>query len=183
MKRMFDPFIEMICDNKLKEYVRVALDKVPEYFWTAPASSSGKYHPPYDSGIGGSVRHTIMMIRVALDLLRMQNENILGPSVNAVIVACIFHDSFKNGIVDCGHTIHEHPLLAAAFVSEEFKSYDVMFSEIVSGSIRSHMGRWTTSKYSNVILPEPKNDFDKLIALADYIASRKYTQYVPEGDL
>ncbi|MDD4876555.1 MAG: HD domain-containing protein [Dehalococcoidales bacterium] len=183
MKRMLSPFIEMINDETLRTKVYVALDKVPEYFWTAPASSSGKYHPPYDLGIGGTIRHTVMMIRVALDLLRMENENILAPSVNAVIVACIFHDSFKHGIPDSGHTVHEHPLLAADFVYEEFKDYDMVFADIVSGSIRSHMGRWTTSTHSNAILPIPENEFDKLIALADYIASRKYTQYVPEGSL
>lgn len=181
MKRMFEPFIEMLSNEELKNIVRDGLDKIPGYFWVIPASSSGKHHPYFDNGIGGTVRHTVMMIRIALDLVRMKTDTPSPNLIDTIIVSCIFHDSFKNGIENTGNTEFNHPILAAQFAFDHFQRYNYNFAIQLSYNIASHMGRWTTSKYSTEQLPEPDNEIKKLIHLADYIASRKYVLYMPEG--
>ena len=41
-------------------------------------------------------------------------------------------------------------------------------------AVASHMDKWTTSKYSDTVLPRPKTDIQKCVHLCDYIASRKH---------
>lgn len=179
MKKMFEPFINMLSDEKLKEFTYSALEKIPSYFWEIPASSSGKYHPYHDLGIGGTVRHTVMVMQCALDLLRMENENPDPLYIDAVIISCMFHDSFKNGLEDTGHTIQEHPALASDFVINHFCYYDISFAMEVGRAILSHMGRWNTDKEGKKILPTPSTKLAELVHMADYIASRKYILYMP----
>jgi hypothetical protein len=183
--------LNQISDEKLRGFVAEFLDTtVPKYFYHVPASSSGKYHPSQDLGEGGLVRHTKAVVRVALDLLRCElfvEDN--SKNKDVAITACLLHDTFKNGIEDSGHTILEHPLLA----SETF--YDI-YTPIVSNneefdkgeviwlSIARHMGKWNTNDKGETILPRPYNEYDKLVHLADYIASRKYINFedLQQGD-
>ena len=43
--------------------------------------------------------------------------------------------------------------------------------------IETHMGKWNTSKHSEVVLPRPKTAIQYMVHLADYIASRKCTKF------
>lgn len=45
--------------------------------------------------------------------------------------------------------------------------------EIIVTTNESHMGQWNTDKKSPVVLPLPKNKYQKMVHLADYLASRK----------
>ncbi|CUX42844.1 hypothetical protein BN3590_01383 [Clostridium sp. C105KSO15] len=47
-------------------------------------------------------------------------------------------------------------------------------------TIESHMGIWNTDKKSPVVLPLPKNKYQKMVHLADYLASRKDIELVFE---
>ena len=179
MKKMFEPFINMLSNERLKEYVRSALDEIPSYFWEIPASSSGKYHPYHDLGIGGTVRHTVMVIQCALDFARMEEEVSNPIYLDALIVSCMFHDSFKNGLENSGHTESIHPILASEFVANHFCSYDLSFAVSVGKAILSHMGRWNTDKDGIKILPVPVSKLEKAVHKADYIASRKYILFMP----
>ena len=179
MKKMFDPFIDMLSDEKLKEFTRSALDEIPAYFWEIPASSSGKYHPYHDLGVGGTVRHTVMVIQCALDLARMEAENPNPLYIDALIVSCMFHDSFKNGIENSGHTVPNHPILASEFTVNHFCRYDISFAVETGKAILSHMGRWNTDRDGKKILPNPDSKLSKTVHMADYIASRKYMLYMP----
>jgi hypothetical protein len=39
------------------------------------------------------------------------------------------------------------------------------------------MGQWNTDKRSSVVLPKPKTVIEKLVHLADYLASRKSLEF------
>ena len=54
-----------------------------------------------------------------------------------------------------------------------FKNFFFFFNAIAR-AVASHMGKWTTSKYSDVVLPRPKTDIQKCVHLCDYLASRKH---------
>ena len=45
-------------DQKIMELVNEYFDKIPDYFYEVPASSTGKNHPSFDHGTGGLLRHT-----------------------------------------------------------------------------------------------------------------------------
>lgn len=74
-----------------------------------------------------------------------------------------------------------NPLLAAneirtliGFISEEEL-------ELVASTIESHMGQWNMDKRSNIVLPLPENKYQKMIHLADYLASRKDIDVLFDG--
>lgn len=182
MKKLFMTEIEKIIDPKLKRAAKQMVKDAPEYFWKIPASSSGKYHPKCDLGDGGLVRHSIMVSKVADDIItaeifcRDTQEN-----RDIVRVATLFHDFYKNGeannLGEYGTTtVHTHPIIAANFVEEHLKiaKVDTFKIDIICDCIRTHMGKWCASKYSSVVLDTPKTDFERLVHTADYIASRKY---------
>lgn len=56
---IFNRYINEIGDPKIQEIVEECLQKCPKEFYTMPASTTGKYHPPFALGEGGLVRHTL----------------------------------------------------------------------------------------------------------------------------
>lgn len=161
--------LNFIQDKDIKEVTEQLLSKVPTYFWTVPASSSGKYHPAYTLGEGGLVRHTKAAVKIAVELSEM--ENFTQKDIDFAIAALILHDSHKQGDGKEGHTIFSHPLVASHFVANNAPEW---YSTIVSPLIASHMGKWTTSTYEpETILPAPLAPLQKFVHLCDYLASRK----------
>lgn len=63
-------------------------------------------------------------------------------------MAALAHDIKKQG--DCaegvGHTVHEHPILAARYVWEVYFASDITIScgvvSLIADMISSHMGKW-----------------------------------------
>lgn len=53
---IFNRYINEIGDPKIQEIVEECLQKCPKEFYTMPASTTGKYHPPFALGEGGLVR-------------------------------------------------------------------------------------------------------------------------------
>ena len=181
----------------LCKFSQELLEKIPEYFWKEDASSSGKHHPEYSLGEGGLARHSLMVYRW-LKLLLEANEQPMTDFIPGMVVATLFHDCCKRGLqseIDLEHTKFEHPILAAKFVldnAEQFAKDNKQFLEEVSiedeedfkhniavavSCIESHMGRFNTSKHSEVTLPKPKSPIQFMVHLADYIASRKCTTF------
>ena len=182
MREQFILEIMKIEDEALRDACIQMVSKIPDYFWKVPASSSGKYHPKCDLGEGGLVRHSIMVCTCAIDLV-ISEMFVRDNKENRDIarVAALFHDCLKSGNVDengnySEHTVFEHPLLASDFVRanlEEAKINPLVINMICDG-IRTHMGKWCTSNYSKVAMSKPRTDFEKMIHIADYMASRKY---------
>ena len=178
--KTFELELDMIEDNDLKNLVKRCLENAPDYFYTIPASSSGKYHPQYALGEGGLVRHTKAAVKIANDLLNLEQYHHLDKS--EIISALILHDILKKGMNEKGHTVFNHPILAANFLfSEYMKSGHVSkaFSAKVGNVgrlIKSHMGQWNTSNYEDGKLPKPIKEDEKFVHLCDYLASRKYIE-------
>lgn len=162
-----------------------ALEKAPAAFWTAPASTSGKYHPADSLGRGGLVRHTRKVFRLTLDLLNMLGIEPDNTRHSIALSAALLHDTWK--VTDeADHSNFEHPLRAAENVGEllakEFEpdAITTLAGSLLCQAIRSHMGRWTTSKHSTFTLPAPESQLDHIVHTADYLASRKHITLLPE---
>lgn len=178
------------------KFAQELIEEVPGYFWTEPASATGKHHPEYSLGDGGLARHSLMTYHWLKTLLFDCDQD-MTDYIPGMVVAALFHDCCKRGLpdnIDLEHTKFEHPLLGAKFVldrAERFANENKDFFETVIedeeafkhnvavavSCIETHMGKWTTSKHSSVELPKPKTSIQYIVHLADYISSRKCTTF------
>lgn len=173
-KREFENEIAAIKDKSLRELAEDILTKVPDYFFTAPASSSGKYHPKSELGNGGLMKHSVNVARM-VDHITAPNTvwNIDGHRRDCLKVAALFHDCRKFGTdVDYlmnNSTSKVHPLAASNLVMQCCDEMGIGYEDrkLISDCIASHMGEWGGVD----ILPE--TDEQKILHLADYLASRK----------
>lgn len=179
-KKVFDKILETIKNDDIKEYAKKCIDTIPDYFYDVPASSSGKYHPAYTVTKHGLVKHTLAACAIFNHIMSLDcfNFDFTKREQELMLVAIIMHDSRKCGSqIDYeleNGTTFVHPLLAATVV-RRVEGLCEDEREIVAKAIETHMGQWTTSKYSDVVLPEidVNNKFQKIVYLADYLASRK----------
>lgn len=80
-------------------YTMALLDNAPDYFWTVPASSTGKNHRADENGEGGLVHHTARACAVGEHLIRAFDYqwNSKPFIANYVRAALLLHDSFRSG--------------------------------------------------------------------------------------
>ena len=166
--------IDKIKSKDIKLQLFLAFNKVPEYFYQIPASSTGKYHPAYATGEGGLLRHTIAAARIACDLVDLEMYALTDDEKDYIICALLLHDTFKSGSTHSKYTLHNHPMLAAQHVRANCSRE---FSNNVCPLIESHMGQWNTCKWDKTVLPKPETKLQQIVHLCDYLASRKYLTF------
>jgi hypothetical protein len=175
--KVFEKELGYIKDEKIREFTVRALEILPSYFWTVPASSSGKYHPSYALGSGGLCRHTKAAVKVAIEMFNLDMFNKYDSRQKDMIISALFlHDGAKSNIPQQKYTAHDHPIIICDYILKHKEVCDILdeytLNTILDG-IKSHMGQWVSCNYSSVVLPEPKTGIQKFIHLCDYIASRK----------
>ncbi len=173
--------IGYISNSSYRESAKELINRLPDYFFEVPASSTGKYHPAFAAGPGGLVRHTKAVVRIGYELL----NSMIGDAFNQsekdlMILSLILHDGLKHGIIKEKYVRFDHPLLAASFVRENGKEVGFNDKEIefMYNVISSHMGPFNTSSYSDIILPVPKNKYQKFVHMCDLLASKKFLNIV-----
>lgn len=157
---------------------------IPNQFWSAPASMTGRYHPEIAQGEGGLVRHTLLTMSWVVRWGRFVNAT--EEELQCALMAAILHDTYKcgwsNDWTRCG-TVPEHPIIAAGQVYK--LSLDVVDEntrskyELIRSAIKWHMGIWSPNPeildYDSYF-PLELNDMNKvtkMVALADYSSSQK----------
>lgn len=186
---IFDEILATIENDDIREFARKGIEKIDPWFWTAPAASSGKHHPRTSLGEGGLARHTISVVRILNYILEPESiqSQFTSRERDLMRVAALFHDAKKSGNQSDyemnKQTKFEHPILAGSFV----KSLDGLSNEekeFCAGIIYCHMGQWNTSSKSDVVLPKPRDKFEILVHICDYISSRRdievRTDMIPE---
>lgn len=176
---VFNTELNYIKDNRIRESTKFLLEKLPDYFYTMPASMSGLHHPEFSLGKGGLVRHTKVAVRIAIELFR---DNVFNTfdfnehSQDLILMALLLHDGFKQGKIESGHTAFDHPLIAAEFVFQNITklSMNQLDTLQVRRLIVSHMGPWNIDENGNKVLPLPIRYDEKFVHLCDYLASRDF---------
>lgn len=187
LKKYFFTYLnypKTLVNDKILELVSEYFDKVPEYFYHVPASSTGKYHPSFDHGEGGLLHHTQMTCEIIQEFQRMDEYKDLNHF--DIMIACILHDTFKNGYVDNHRTVASHASIAAdefydTYIYHKYDKHELentlgnvtydysgeLYKRVmeICDMIRTHMGQWGQIK--------PKTLSEKLVHLADYVVSRK----------
>lgn len=164
----FEEELELIKDVGLRALTRNALISAPKWFWTAPASATGKHHPPDDNVEGGNCHHTKKVIwhgyKFALEL---------GLDTDIMAAAASGHDIAKFGLKDemerppnmpsyCRHgeIAAEYLLSLQGTVWPE----DIVEKwHSVCSLVRTHMGKWGQTM--------PETLAQNILHLADVAAS------------
>lgn len=181
MRDCFETEINWIHSANIKRFIRYCIENLPDYFFTVPASSSGKYHPSYALGNGGLVRHTKAAVAIAHELfnLEMFQKQFTEDEQDLILLSLILHDGKKQGDGNGKHTVFEHPLYAAYFIKQRNEECSILSDkqeQIVCNAISSHMGQWNTARNSSVELPKPTDKIQKFVHMCDYLASRKFLE-------
>lgn len=178
MKDTFNKELSYIKNQKYKENAQKLIELLPDYFYEVAASSTGKYHPAFALGVGGLVRHTKVAVKIAYEL---SNNDVIGYSFtqdekDLMIIALIMHDGLKHGKIKEKYVRFDHPVLMANYIKENKDKTTFTDEEIkfLSDVISSHMGKWNTNPYSDVVLPIPHNKYQRFVHMCDFLASRKF---------
>lgn len=174
---MFQKELNYIKDERIRESAKILLENLPEYFYKIPASSTGKYHPKFASGEGGLVRHSKVAARMAYELYQIIPYDRLFSSLekDVMILSLLIHDGVKKGFIEEENTRFDHPNLIAEFVEKNKDKTRLTDKEIefIKHVVKTHMGKWNTNAYSDVILEIPQDRYQYFVHMCDYLASRK----------
>ena len=176
--KIFESLLDTFENEDIKKFTESCIDTIPSYFWEVGASSTGKYHPSYALGELGLARHTCALVRFLNHMLSIDciKNDFTSRERDLIRVAGIMHDSMKSGTDEdyarSKYTKFEHPILAANNI-RKMSGLPNDEIELIATTIESHMGQWNTDRRSKTVLPTPENKYQKLVHLADYLASRK----------
>lgn len=174
----FNKELNYIKNKNIKESCKTMINLLPDYFFTIPASSTGKYHPEFTLGDGGLIRHVKAAVKIAKDLLDNPciGDKYTDDEKDLMIMTLILHDGLKSGLEHNKYTQFNHPTLIKNYILENKDKLKLTDKEInfVCKAIESHMGPWNTNSYTNDVLPIPKTKYESFVHMCDYLASRKY---------
>lgn len=155
------PTLELIESDRVRAITTRLSSDAPEYFWTAPASSSN-YHHPACRGEHGLWIHTLMLSTVIERLADsyVGQDRLERSDVDLAHAAAILHDQRKLGDPASASesSTSDHDLEMAAVVR------DSPLDNRVADAIASHMGAWYDG-------PEPSTDLEDLVHTADMVSS------------
>lgn len=167
---------EKIQDSKIIEFTQKALNNVPNEFWTAPCSSSGKNHPPEDQGEGGIVRHILKGTYICQDLCRFFKIQENDVDEDIVMSGWILHDAKKNGDPWGERTDYTHGLIAYNWL-EQFELEEPK-KEKIRNCVRYHMWKWVQPEEEIKRATNPSTN-ERIVQLTDYFCSRKKASFLP----
>lgn len=183
---VFNEQLKQFETEDIKEFTSICIKGIPDYFYEIPASSSGHHHSEVDCLEHGLLYHTISGFKILNYILEIDKMNSIfkfdARMRDMMRCAILLHDSYKQGSqeeyesTEEHHTQFEHPLYAAKFVLRYKDCGIISRKEVfkISQLIASHMGIWNTSEYAEgVRLPKPNLPEEKIVHLADYLASRE----------
>ncbi|MCE5220221.1 MAG: hypothetical protein LLF98_02840 [Clostridium sp.] len=176
---IFETELDYIKSPEIREFTEKVLNKLPEYFFSIPASSTGKFHSPVCLGEGGLVRHTKMAVRFAIELLNLEMFSKYSTDEKDIIIsALILHDGLKHDINFAKYSVAKHPLIMANFLKNDIELNSMLkpkiFNTIVE-CIETHMGEFNKDyKTKKEILPKPHTKIQNMVHICDILSSRSY---------
>jgi putative nucleotidyltransferase with HDIG domain len=146
--------------NKTKKEKLMSILRTSAYKNISGATSStGKYHPKFANTSFGLSKHTKAVVKFMLTICDAFEE----LDRDTMIIAAIAHDAFKYLNDDSDYTSKHHAKEAA----DKLRSVGLNDEARL---VASHMGRWSASKDE----PPPQKFDEKMLHLADFIASKKF---------
>jgi hypothetical protein len=186
-----EPELNKINNNELKEITTRILFECTDYNCDMGASSSGKYHPSFDLGPGGLIRHTKLVCRNIETIMKMWPQYD-GLPWDIPYISAILHDFCKYTEKGQQHSNQDHPLLMAAKIREKkptdqkdwFLPIEDLSADLekIAQNVETHMSRWDRDRDGRKIGEKPKNMENAFVAIADMICSQKWFMSEFEGN-
>ena len=169
---VFSKELELIFDERIREFTRICIVSAPDYFFLdCPASSTGKYHPLSELGPDGTMIHTKKVFTLAYELCRGLD---CEGNRDEILSACIIHDLVKQGWKRSGHTIKTHPKLGADLVEKVQTDTQILEEgsfEIIKNSVGFHYGPWSVNPWKKTLKEYTPEEL--CVYLSDYIGSKR----------
>ena len=177
---IFQDFLNSFETEELRLYCEDMIDRLPEYVFQIPSSTSLKYHNATQCQAGGQVYHVLMTVTILNYILGLEYIKLKYPKPkqrDCMRIAMCLHDGLKCGLPEEGknnYTIFQHPLLVAEWIRQTKPSHDIKqgLKDYIARLCESHSGEWTTNKKTTDVLPKPETDDQFIIHLCDYLGSR-----------
>lgn len=174
---VFQPLLDKFETESMRLYCIDMIKQIPNYIFDMPSSTSGKYHNATQCQLHGQIYHIIMFAEILNYRLDLKcNKEKFKSEIQRDAMRCvpIFHDAIKCGWGGSTYTVHDHPMLAGAWVREANVEHDIdeKAKEAIARMCERHSGEWISSKKSKVILPEPENAMEIMIHECDILSSR-----------
>ena len=198
-------FIWMIENDDLRAFTYFIFSQSHPSMWEIPSSSSGKYHPEWENGEGGLIRHIKAVFALCMTALRRYGYSHESPgdaNINAemrdiLAFSALLHDWGKNGDPNTNwgkHTTKTHGEDTAKLIKEELlPKFIKLFPEINNKeelenlvdkscfAIQHHYGVWSKEK----IKPDDEKltNAARILQESDYYSSRKIFSSVDEEEI
>lgn len=174
---VFKPLLKDFETETIAEYFMDMVAEIPDYIFTMPSSTSGKYHNKAQCEKFGQIYHEYMFASVLNHRLRLKGnrEKYNTPEIrDCMRCVPVFHDAIKCGWNGSQYTVQDHPMLAAEWVRTTLVEHDISdeYKEMIACMCEAHSGEWNKSKSGKVIMPEPRNDMELFIHECDILSSR-----------
>lgn len=161
-------------------------DHLPDYWFTKPASSTGKYHPQFANGHLGLAKHSLY-VAMTWEYFWKGLEEVFDYDTiiyECGLIATTFHDAVKYGyqFLYNKYTTKTHPEDAAEWIKDRI---DVLESEgvyldsvsdyidsYILSAVEHHQGPWSTKGLGQTF-------YDRIIFLCDYVASQPLFERYP----
>ena len=185
MEDQFNKELGYIKDEKIRNSLILILEELPNYWFSVPASSTGKYHPKYALGEGGLLRHSKAAMKIGFELLENPTigDKYTSHEKDLMLLALLVHDGLKSGNPQEKYTRFDHPILMANFILDNKEKFELNEEDakFIADVIKTHMGPWIEDYNGNVVLEKPKTKYQNFVHMCDFLASKKFL-LVPFND-
>lgn len=181
-RNILEPVINTLSISR--EYRNLAeflIDQLDDYWFIKPASSTGKYHPKFNNGEGGLVRHSLNVCMWWQQMYRAFEQELISFSgrddiYDLGLIACLFHDAKKYGDAEENSrwVKKDHDVKSMEWFLHNVEIYehtnDMNFDNkainYIANAIDYHNGPWSTHG-------APRTIFERLVFICDYASSQK----------
>ena len=181
-RNILEPIINTLSISReyrnLAEYL---IEQLDDYWFIKPASSTGKYHPKFNNGEGGLVRHSLNVCMWWQQMYRAFEQELMSFSgrddiYDLGLIACLFHDAKKYGDAEENSrwVKKDHDVKSMEWFLHNVEIYehtnDMNFDNkainYIANAIDHHNGPWSTHG-------APRTIFERLVFICDYASSQK----------
>lgn len=187
-RKVFESIGETFETENIKKYFFDMVENVPDYIFTMPSSTSGKYHNKTQCETYGQIYHILMFASILEHRLRLKGnrEKFPTPEIrDCMRCVPVLHDAIKCGWNGSKFTVQDHPMLAAAWVRSMKVENDIpdRLKEMIACMCEAHSGEWNKSRNGQEIMPEPRNEMEFFIHECDILSSRNDIDWIVPEEL
>lgn len=187
-QKIFEPLSRNFETEEFRNYFMDMVAEIPDYIFTMPSSTSGKFHNATQCQTHGQIYHVYMFDAILNHRLRLKINKELYPTPeerDAMRCVPTFHDAVKCGWNRSKYTVQDHPILAAKWVLVTKVEHDIPkeYKQMIADMCETHSGEWNKNRSGQVIMSEPRNPREFFIHECDILASRADLDYIIPDEL